>query len=259
MSICGGIDCWSSLYFFLIGFQTYGEEADSVNAIGLLSFIVCHDHLTASALAGIFLSHTAHAASVIVLYHMSKDVFRSLLAKSPSSVLEAETLALLASLLHILSPAGIFLSAPYGEALFSFLHFCGLWSYVRGYSHGERGEWKARNQLMVVAGALIGTATTVRSNGILGGILFAHDAVEEGYDFLALVISNGFREVTEIQRRMSRLGSTVFAGFLIGLGLAIPQVLAWREYCRGGRIDEKREWCSRLVPSIYAWVQDHYW
>ena len=244
---------------FLYRLQSYGEEADSVKISGLLSFVVCHDSLTASALAGVFLSHATHAAGVVVLYYMSKDVFQSLLPKSSPSMHEAETLALLVSLLHIISPAGIFLSGPCTEALFSFLHFCGLWSYIRGYLHEKRGNLRLRNRFMISAGALIGIATTVRSNGILGGTLFAYDALYEGYHCLALVKKIGLREVTELQRRMAKTAVTVFAGCLAGLGLVAPQFLAWKEYCWSVQVDEKREWCARLVPSIYNWVQDRYW
>jgi phosphatidylinositol glycan class V len=43
---------------------------------------------------------------------------------------------------------------------------------------------------------------------------------------------------------------------LVGIGFAAPQVVAYIEYCTGGK---SRPWCTRLIPSIYSWVQDHYW
>ena len=196
---------------------------------------------------------------MVVLYYMSQDVFKSLLSKSPVSTRNADSLALTASLLHILSPAGIFLSAPYGEALFSFFHFCGLWCYVKACLYRERGDGQSGSLMTLGAGALTGIATTIRSNGVLSGVLFAHDAVEESYHFLVWAKSNGFGNMTEFRRRISRITMTVFAGALLGLGVVGPQVLAWREYCLHVQIGERREWCARSVPSIYAWVQDHYW
>ena len=172
---------------------------------------------------------------------------------------EADTLALLASLLHILSPAGIFLSAPYGEALFSLLHFCGLWCYVKAHLYRENGDGSSGGLFMLGAGALIGIATTVRSNGLLSGIVFACDAVEEVCECLIWARNNGFRNMTMLRHRISKLVTTVVAGAILGIGFIGPQALAWKDYCLDEQKGKKRDWCARLVPSIYAWVQDHYW
>ena len=200
-----------------------------------------------------------HGASVLVLYHMSRDVFQNLLPASASALGEADTLALVAGLLHVFSPAGIFLSAPYSEALFSFLHFCGLWCYVKAYLCRQRGNGGLDGLFMLAAGALMGIATTVRSNGLLSGVLFACDAVDESYKCLMWVRTNGFRNMPEFRHRFLRIATIVLAGALLGLGFVEPQILAWKDYCLNVQLSERRDWCARTVPSIYAWVQEHYW
>ena len=36
----------------------------------------------------------------------------------------------------------------------------------------------------------------------------------------------------------------------------MPQAEGYLQYCTGGNT---RPWCNRWLPSIYAWVQEHYW
>jgi phosphatidylinositol glycan class V len=55
-----------------------------------------------------------------------------------------------------------------------------------------------------------------------------------------------------------RLPATIIAGLLVALGFAIPQFIAYREFCSASDVD-KRPWCHKLPPSIYSWVQSHYW
>lgn len=188
--------------------------------------------------AGVGLAHVAHAAAVAALYGLSRAVF-----------VGRPRIALVAAALHVLSPAGVFLSAPYGESLFAALHFAGYAFYAWSWKL-DREQWPgAAGACLLLAGASIGLATTVRSNGLLSGLLFAWDAVAVGLGFLR----------TRETARLLRLACLVLAGSFVGLGIVVPQFIAYRIYCTGEERTGARPWCSRLVPSIYAFVQDYYW
>ena len=199
------------------------------------------DH--AEAWVGIAISHAAHLCSVLVLFELTKTLF--------GSHQRGQQIAFLSACLHIISPAGIFLSAPYGESLFSCLQFSGLYVYALASSQesasaGVKGAFKR-----VLSGALLSLATLVRSNGLLSGLLFAYDAVE---DALVSLWRQGNAQT------LLRLASTMLAGTLIGLAIAWPQYLAYIEYCANASTTaEPRPWCSAFPPGIYAFVQSHYW
>ena len=87
----------------------------------------------------------------------------------------------------------------------------------------------------------------VRSNGILSGALVAYDALTASLD-----IVQGHASFA----RISRLAVIVLAGSFIAVGAAIPQFVAYSEYCLN---DSPRPWCGNMIPSVYTFVQDHYW
>ena len=194
------------------------------------------------ALAGIAIAHVAHLGSVLALYSLTKLVFKS----DP----KASQIAVISASLHIFSPAGIFLSAPYAESLFSVLQFCGYYYFVRGHGVGINHPDLTSGLDTLISGLLLGLATAIRSNGILSGILFAYSTVTSG---MTLMIA--WRSRIALQK----LGLSVLGGILVALGAILPQYIAYQEYCTGHLGVGLRPWCQRLVPSIYTWVQSHYW
>jgi GPI mannosyltransferase 2 len=185
-------------------------------------------------LIGVGISHIAHLLSVLALYQLGLK-------------LHNRQIAVIAALLHILSPAGLFLSAPYAEAAFSLITFVGLLIF----SYGCLDE--SRSILSDVAiggsGILLGLATTFRSNGILNGIPFAAYAFSE---FLLLVS----RPNAISFRRLAALG---IGGLSIAMGSIGPQVPAYQIFCSGPSGYDPRPWCSGRIPSIYSYVQERYW
>ncbi|QIW98711.1 hypothetical protein AMS68_004229 [Peltaster fructicola] len=117
------------------------------------------------------------------------------------------------------------------------------------YAHAVRSKDSIGSStiLTLLAGALFGLATAIRGNGLLSGIIFAWDALGPVFSILF-----GDRALATLRR----LSMTVLAGLLVAAGYAIPQYIAYREYCNA---DLQRPWCSRLPPSIYGFVQEHYW
>ena len=211
----------------------------------------------AIASAGILLSHICHLLSVLVLYNLSVLVFKE------KSNISSRRLAYVSALLHILSPAGSFLSAPYTESLFSFLHFSALYVYtlsLKIHAHDPPNHGVIfstfpvaayRDMLLLLAGALMGAATTIRSNGVLSGTIFLFDALLE---LKALLYKGGRLEL------IRRLIFLVLGGTCIAIGFAVPQYLAYMDFCvQSNPENELRPWCTLTIPSVYSWVQSYYW
>lgn len=157
--------------------------------------------------------------------------------------------AFLASLLHIISPAGLFLSAPYAESPFALLNFLGFHLYFKGYSYHAGENKTQKNVSLLASGFTFGMATTFRSNGLLSGLIFACDA--------SWIIWTMWRS-RNLLDHLGRFCATIVGGCLIALGSVIPQYLAYHQYCSGG-VEDGRPWCRHVPPSIYGWVQSHYW
>ncbi|GFF23228.1 hypothetical protein IFM58399_00216 [Aspergillus lentulus] len=159
-----------------------------------------------------------------------------------------KTLCFLSAALHIISPAGAFLSAPYGEALFSLLSISGSYLYSSSVLDDTTNHRLSRDLKLLTAAVLISAATAVRSNGILGGILFAYDALLQ----LQQILSRGLSWAV-----VSRLAVTVLGGCVIALGMAVPQYIAFIAFCMTP--NAPRPWCGWTIPSIYRFVQEQYW
>ena len=186
------------------------------------------------------LANAAHLLSVLVLYRLTRTVF----GPGPGR----DSTAFIAATLHIFSPAGLFLSVPYGESLFSMLSYFGYLTYAKSLEDDARRLWLWRDSLVMMSGALFGLATAVRSNGLLNGMLFLYDAL------VALTqTADGVSPAS-----LSRLISLAVAGIMVALGTILPQWVAYREFCVID-VPPSRPWCTGLHPSIYAWVQQRYW
>jgi phosphatidylinositol glycan class V len=199
--------------------------------------------LLPEALAGALLASTCHFLSVVVLYKLSQVVF------STRSTTQNQSLSFAVAVLHIINPAGAFLATPYSEAVFSLLNFTGFYAFLSGV--GASHQPLVQDLKVLLAGILFGLATTVRSNGILSGVLFAYAAIDAGLQTLSKGISG---------RAIQRLLFLVVGGSLIALGAVYPQYVAYSEYCGVASEDvQLRPWCNARLPSIYSWVQSHYW
>lgn len=152
----------------------------------------------------------------------------------------------LAAGLHIISPAGIFLSAPYAESFFSFFNFFGFYLFAESLEEHTRTQTTKSEGLMLLSGILFGVATTIRGNGLLSGLLYGLEGVKE------IIEPNN--------PRFRRLSSIVLGASLMAFCAMLPQVLAYSDFCVNVNPSEmQRPWCSHQIPSIYAWVQNHYW
>jgi phosphatidylinositol glycan class V len=263
---------WDAIFFVAIAQRGYLFEQEwafgwgwtrALNFCGtLLRPLGLIEKGNVEAVAGVVISHFSHLASVIVLYELSKEVFcvsedekfGTIRRKAtPRKELEERQsrFAFVAAALHIFSPAGMFLSAPYAEGLFSVLQFLGYYCYVRAYK-ARAEQWQSTHYIgIMMAGVLFAISTMVRSNGLFSGALFAYDGITNVIG--VLWTRDNINRVFHILC----LIPVAFASLILLIGAGLPQYLAYQEFCsdRG----ERRLWCDSIVPSIYAWVQSRYW
>lgn len=160
-------------------------------------------------------------------------------------------LAFLTAGLHIISPAGMFLSAPYAEGSFSFLNFFGFYCYAQTLEDHLMISRALRDILVVLSGVIFGIATTFRGNGLFSGLILVYDA----FACVTQILQN-----KDVKSRVRRLIVVCLSGTLMACIAAIPQYLAYDEYCNVRNLNGRlRPWCSGWIPSIYGWVQSEYW
>lgn len=194
------------------------------------------------ALSGILTSHLTHLGAVITLYSLVRHV---VLAEQERK----REIAFTAACLHTISPAGLFLSAPYGESTFAFATFLGILCYIRAQeqihlptqqSHLPKATW------ILLSGFCFALSTLFRSNGLLHGTIFLFDAIACLRTCLRAPNASN----------LAHLITIVIAGSFIAIGFTLPQAIAYFQYCTP---EPSRPWCSHMPPSIYSWVQKHYW
>lgn len=209
-------------------------------------------------LHGIAVANVSHLLSVLVMYHVAFA-----LPLGPKN--RRPVFALVVAGLHVLSPAGIFLVAPFTESLFSLLNISGVLCYI--YSWAKRDHGVLQDLCLLLCGACFALAATVRGNGVLGGAILLFDAVlwfalqvESRLSIRVLniwVLPQALQlEVRSFSSR--RLPATILAGIITGIGFVTPQFIAYQQYCNAVDSDIP-VWCSSIPPSIYSYVQKHYW
>lgn len=266
---------WDALYFVHAaaskqGGKVYEQEyafgtglSSIINLLARLLSLILHRDTAAPppaylhALAGVLIAHIAHLISALTLYRLTCLVFQPTNPRhwqKKRSVVRI--FAFTTAALHILSPAGMFLSSPYAEAPFSCLSVVGSYLFARCYLTPDMFSYATarlirRNRDMVLAGGVLGLATWFRSNGLASGLLFAVEMLR----CLGLVFKKpGLWPLVGV-------ASAVVGGSLVGAGSFVPQFLAWERYC-GAPADAglpTRPWCEDTLPSIYSFVQEHYW
>jgi Gpi18-like mannosyltransferase len=192
------------------------------------------------AIAGLAVSHLSSWLSMLLVWRLSRRL-------DPH---EKRSNAFVAALLYIISPAGMFLSAPYTESVFAALHMLAYLLFIHGRTAFAGGRAGVGAILNIGSGIALALAIIMRSNGILSGFMFAWDASEMCYRLL-----RQRPRALDLQRLLS----VVMAGVIAGFGFVLPQYLAWTGYCEGRGPESTRPWCQNFVPSIFTFVQSQYW
>lgn len=195
------------------------------------------------ALAGIIIAHAFHLLSVLLLFALTLQLF-------PSSYPARYWIASVTAYLDILSPAGLFLSAPYSESPFAAFNIAGMLLCVRCWTSDSSP--KLHSLGIAMAGICFGIACTVRGNGLLSGAVFVEPFILSCTDLL-------FRGNRSFDTLVS-LAAYGVAGCFTLAGSIYPQYLAYTQYCAElPTVTQARPWCSRTLPSVYTWVQEQYW
>jgi Gpi18-like mannosyltransferase len=185
--------------------------------------------LTDVILIGILLSHLSHLASSLVLYQLVL-----LLTPQSHSAQSRRCLAFLSAALHVLSPAGVFLSAPYTEAPFALCSFLGSYCYVRSWTASSSNgrddptRWVEAQLWTLAAGVCFGAATLLRSNGLFFGAIFAYDALLWGGHLTMSVLSSRLSLIV-----VALTGAVCATVLSYGTSISLPE---------------------DLIPTILLWV-----
>lgn len=227
----------NSFSLILISFDTKPLLTDIIPALVTLGLVSppSENAPYLEALIAVVFTNLCHFLSTLVLYHLSLRVWGDAFW------------ALCAALLHVFSPAGLFLSAPYTESPFSLLTFIGWLLLVKSCTASNL----SRDVLTLLAGGLFGLATVFRTNGLLNGTPFAFEFLSTLY---CLVEDMDYDKTPAYIRRLVVLG---LSGIFVAAGSFVPQFVAYRMYCSSAL--EVRPWCVGLMPSIFNYVQQQYW
>jgi phosphatidylinositol glycan class V len=205
---------------------------------------------------GAVISHAAHLLAVGLLFVICYTTL-------PTSRTIARRIAFTAAALHIISPAGLFLSAPYGESLYAALTFAGIWTHAAAfdiadgpvYSYGNAttradAPFSLRSACLLLTSSLFfGLGSLIRGNGLLNGLVFLWDILPSIYYLPSMLQRRNIQGLLET-------ASIGLAGALLGLIYASGQLEPYLRHCTQGN---DRPWCSDFPPSIYTFVQRHYW
>lgn len=240
---------WDAIYYVQTARRGHKFEQEWAFGKGVSTLIswTSEFDIDASVFAGSAIAHISHFLSVMFLWGIVDR-----LNKASSNDTKHRSAPLIAALLHIISPAGAFLSAPYGESPFSCLNMLGCWLYLQAQTTNEKNRLVQKCSLLIAAGLSFGCATFIRSNGLFSGLLFLFDAITLAWEILKNV-----QRATISLAQIASLIATVMAGLCVATGLLLPQYLAYDEYCTTQ--DVVRPWCSSQMPLIYSFVQSHYW
>ncbi|KGG52046.1 hypothetical protein DI09_21p180 [Mitosporidium daphniae] len=227
---------WDSLYFLQIAYNSCKYRFEPEYAFfPLYPFLMsclapifrnmCR--INALVLSGIAISLLSFIFSIILLYSLTVEIFKS------------TRLAFLSCVMLILSPASIFLTAVYSESLFLMLSLAGMLCFVKEFHFA--------------ASLFFALSSFTRANGVFHSGFFLY------HSFVVLISPNS----CGVFSRISRISTQLF-NFLIALsGFGIFQWYCYNSICHSGIniSDEAMYWCNNppFLGLLYTFVQKEYW
>lgn len=174
-------------------------------------------------------ANACHFLAAVALFHYTLHVFQNARLFSPVR------LATAALVLFVLSPAAMFLTAPYSEAPAALCSFLCLLFREKAFSL-RFGSFRFHPRLYLLSGVAAAAAFGLRANCLLLGLVYVYDLV--------------------FQRKRVCAMWPVFSGLVLGLAFLSAQVYNYYAICSG---TARGEWCTLPLPSLYAYAQSHYW
>ncbi|MBW0518724.1 hypothetical protein O181_058439 [Austropuccinia psidii MF-1] len=157
----------------------------------------------------------------------------------------------LVGLLHIFSPSPSTQVVPYTEPFYAFFSFLASYRYARLSNPSSSKRFHAKLTIAIFAAI----ATTLRSIGIIQASFWISDWLDNSKK----LTSNKFKNPKKRLFDMIINSIQTFILVLITSGpFLLDQYLGYREFCMV-EFQLVRPWCSNLIPSIYNFVQSHYW
>lgn len=240
---------WDAIYYVHTARHGHVFEQEWAFGTGLSTLLgwSSQHELDVTVTAGVMIALCSHFLSVVLVWAIA-----DCLSVRNAQASQKRSLPFVAACLHIISPAGVFLCAPYSESPFSCLNMFGYWLYVQARFTSQENHLIWKCALLVASGISLGCATVVRNNGILSGFPLLFNAIG-----LTWKIMRSLQHKVILWAGVYQLVATVLAGVCILVGLLLPQYWAYSEYCATNEMI--RPWCSQRLPLIFSFVQSHYW
>lgn len=243
---------WDAIYYVQTAHrgQLFEQEWAFGKGLSTLLSVWDNEKLDSIILTGTILAHISHYLCVLLIWQVATLYNGQRDAKK-------DLTPFIAACLHIISPAGVFLSAPYSESPFACLNMLGFWLYLR--ANIPQVSIFGRSLMIMGSGMVFGCATAIRSNGLLSGLPFLIDAIILSKGIMTRLIQ--FKDFSSLMEQLSplihHLSAVIVGGVYVAMGILLPQHLAYRDFCLlEGSV---RPWCEQNFPLIYSFVQSHYW
>lgn len=192
---------------------------------------------------GMLCSNICHLGTCIILYYLTFEMFKT-------SSLFTKTLrefSLISSIIYIISPAGIFLTASYSESPCALFSMASIYLREISINRENFNHLNSKNSLKthwiykvtyLLSGTMVSIAYGIRGNCLLLGAMFLFDLYEFG-------IRN--RDITDSILSLAS-GGQIFVSII---------ALNWYTYAIF--CPARGEWCQSWIPSLFSYAQSHYW
>ncbi|ABN67789.1 predicted protein [Scheffersomyces stipitis CBS 6054] len=222
---------WDSVYFNYMFVNGPKYEHQYVFCPNWLKFIrnfpIGGNGYYEKLFVSLVISNALHFFSVILLYVLTLRFFKN-----------DSKMALHSSLLMIIAPAGIFLTASYSENANNVLSLAQILAYDIAVNPQDptRNNTKSivSKPLYLLSGFLVAVNYTIRANSLLLGIPYLMDLFEIG--------------VSQEAAWPILSGGSLFLSFLWS------NFEAYRTFC-----PQRGEWCNNTLPILFSYAQNKYW
>ena len=226
---------WDALYFLSIARDGYELEKQHAfyplypavvrAASGATSALLPLCPATSIALTALVLNQLLFVPCVLLLYSLVRR-------------LSSARVALMSAALLVVSPATVFLVAPYTECVFLLLSLCGFHLYERGW--------------LLPASAVFALTAATRSNGVLYAVFPCWTLLTTGLRWW-----KGGVKAAQVAYQAGVVGACIGLIFAPSVGYNLWSA---RPYCDlASSLLPLPPYCDTWYPSMYSYIQQHYW